>query len=44
MKAIHVVNAPPFADALVGVLKAAFKSKIAKRVSIITSLHIFSIA
>jgi hypothetical protein len=35
MKAIHVVNAPPFADAVIGMMKLAFKSKIAKRVSIV---------
>jgi hypothetical protein len=39
IKALHFVNTPPIADILIGMIKVAFKSKIAKRVSIKVSSH-----
>jgi hypothetical protein len=33
VKAIHILNAPPYADTFIAALKLVFKSKIADRVS-----------
>jgi hypothetical protein len=41
LKAIHILNAPPYADAFIAMLKVVFKSKIAARVSILIQTFIF---
>jgi len=33
MKAMHILNAPPFTDVLISLFKRVFKSKLAERVS-----------
>jgi hypothetical protein len=34
IKALHILNAPPYADALIAMVKVLLKSKLAARVSI----------
>lgn len=34
IKAIHILNAPPYADILISIIKLVFKSKIAERIHV----------
>jgi len=40
VKAMHILNAPPFSDVLISLFKRVFKSKLAARVSELNGLHI----
>ena len=42
LKAVHILNAPPFADVVIALVKRVLKSKLAARVSDLNRLH-FSI-
>ena len=39
IKAMHILNAPPFTDVLISLFKRVFKSKLAERVSDFNRLH-----
>ena len=39
IKALHILNAPPFIDVLISLFKRVLKSKLAERVSDINQLH-----
>jgi len=39
IKAIHILNAPPFTDALISLVKSVFDSKLAEKVSDFNGLH-----
>ena len=40
IKAIHILNAPPFTDVLISLVKRVFKSKLAERVSDFNGFHV----
>ena len=39
LKAVHILNAPPFADVVIALVKRVLKSKLAARVSALNRLH-----
>ena len=39
IKAIHILNAPPFTDALISLVKSVFDSKLAEKVSEFNRMH-----